>query len=343
MPSDSKVPKETLSLPLQVDLPSESEDDRPLDSFEKEKIKKSSQMQLDLSILLKFIKPYDGSKETLNSFLINCNNAYELANKIQKPIVFKYILCQLQGRAEIACSIKEFNNWEQLKTFLKTQFSERKHYSYLLTELQESKQQTNENISQYALKIETLLSQLLTEISLNTTKNKEIHGRVAMMEELALHHFLMGLHPRISNIIRCKSPRTLNEAINFAISEEKIQQTLYRRNAPIEHVRPRRIISNNPNMSRENRNQYNNPQTPRYNPQNTNSNLVCRYCKNPGHTIENCRKREYNNKFKNQSIPGPSTSYQAPNQFRKVNLITEQNGYDTVDYNEIPKRENLNA
>ncbi|XP_045765318.1 uncharacterized protein LOC123867366 [Maniola jurtina] len=64
---------------------------------------------------------------------------------------------------------------------------------------------------------------------MNPTKKSEIPGRTAAMEDLALHHFLMGLHPRISNIVRCKSPRTLNEAIGFAISEEKIQQTLYRK------------------------------------------------------------------------------------------------------------------
>ncbi|CAH2216089.1 jg18563, partial [Pararge aegeria aegeria] len=62
---------------------------------------------------------------------------------------------------------------------------------------------------------------LLTEISMNPTKKSEIPGRTAAMEDLALHHFLMGFHPRISNIVKCRSPRNLNEAIGFAISEEK--------------------------------------------------------------------------------------------------------------------------
>ncbi|KAL0868268.1 hypothetical protein ABMA27_007799 [Loxostege sticticalis] len=103
---------------------------------------------VDLPTLLKFIKPYDGCREQLNSFLVNCNNAYELASESQKDILFKYILCQLQGKAETACSIKEFANWHQLKEFLKTQFSERKHYAHLLTELQNCKQQATEPVSQ---------------------------------------------------------------------------------------------------------------------------------------------------------------------------------------------------
>lgn len=193
------------------------------------KVEKKYVGEIDLNILLKFIKPYDGSRDTINSFLTNCNNAYELASESQKFILFKYILSQLQGKAEIAASIKDFTTFEQLKEFLKTQFCQRKHYAHLITDLQESKQLPTENVIQFATKVESILTQLLTEISMNPTKKSEIPGRTAAMEDLALHHFLMGLNPRISNIVRCRSPKNLNEAIGLAISEEKIQQTLYRK------------------------------------------------------------------------------------------------------------------
>ncbi|XP_048484046.1 uncharacterized protein LOC125490066 [Plutella xylostella] len=101
--------------------------------------------ELDFGTLFKFVKPYDGNRETLNSFLVNCDNAINLASDQQKPILFKFILSQLNGKAEVACSIKDFNSWDQLKEFLKTQFSERKHYSHLLTDLQESRQGPQEN------------------------------------------------------------------------------------------------------------------------------------------------------------------------------------------------------
>ncbi|CAK1542645.1 unnamed protein product [Leptosia nina] len=196
----------------------------------KKKLPTTSKLEIDLSTLLKFIKPFDGARETLNSFLVNCSNAYELASDQQKDILFKYILCQLQGKAQNACSVKEFANWPQLKEFLKNQFSERKH-AHLLTDLQQCKQQITETVSQYALRIETCLSQLLTEISISHGhKSREMVGRTAAMEELALHHFQMGLITRISNVVWCKSPKTLNEAVNIAISEEKIQQFLFKQN-----------------------------------------------------------------------------------------------------------------
>lgn len=61
--------------------------------------------ELDLNILFEFVKSYDGNRETLNSFLVNCDNAFELASDFQRPILFKFILSQLNGKAEVACSI----------------------------------------------------------------------------------------------------------------------------------------------------------------------------------------------------------------------------------------------
>lgn len=323
----SKTVKETLQVPQDTMLASESEDDRPLERTTRSKKANvcSVMPELDLNILLKFIKPYDGSRETLNSFIINCNNAYDLANASQKAIIFKYIICQLQGKAEVACSIKEFQNWDQLKEFLKTQFSDRKHYSHLLMELQESKQLPTENVSKFALRIETHLSQLLTEITFNNSKVKELPGRMASMEELALHHFLIGLQPRISNIVRCKSPKTLNEAVNFAVSEERIQETLYKRNLHVDNkprTRPNPTFTN-PNIRQPMQTRPAESSRPMFRPRDP---ITCRYCKFPGHSIENCRKREYNNRKNFNNRPSFSSAAQ-------VNFIPnpEDEGRDEVD------------
>lgn len=288
---------------------------------------KTTPVEMDLSILFKFINSYDGSRDTLNSFIVNCNNVYELATEIQKPIVFKYILSQLRGKAEVACSIKEFNNWEQLKEFLKNQFGVRKHYSHLLTELQDSKQGPQDSVSEFALRIETSLSQLLTEISISTSKLKELPGRSAAMEDLALHHFVIGLNPRISAIVRCRSPKTLNEAINFAISEEKIQQSIYKKNPMSNENRVSRFKINTSQARRfSDQTQVRNnifPKTPVV--ANT---IVCRYCKFPGHSIENCKKREYNNRARN--FDRPSTSGFRPQQ-QHVHFIQDPENRDESD------------
>lgn len=308
-------------------------------SLSKKKTVVINKIEIDLSTLLKFIKPYDGSRETLNSFLVNCNNAYDLASDSQKDILFKYILCQLQGKAQTACSIKEFTNWIQLKDFLKTQFSERKHYAHLLTDLQECKQRINEPVSQYALRVETCLSQLLTEISISHGhKNREMIGRTAAMEELALHHFQMGLIPRLSNIIRCKSPKTLNEAINIAISEEKIQYFMFKHNpSNFRQERPNnqpkgfQVRRNNPSNNQNFPNQHSSNAPNRY-PNSSTS--ICRYCKAPGHTLEQCRKREYNNnrfKFDQNQSRIPQRVHFVSDALENEYPNEPVEGYDTVD------------
>lgn len=295
-------------------------------------------LTMELNTLFKFIKPYDGSRETLNSFIVNCNNAYDLATETQKLILFKYIISQLNGKAEVACSIKEFNSWEQLKDFLKTQFSDRKHYSYLLTELQECKQGTSESVNQFALRIETFLSQLLIEVSSSNTKQKELPGRSAAMEDLALHHFLMGLYPRLSNIVRCKSPKTLNEAINQAVSEERIQQTLYKRTQT--ESKPTNNNNNrlNTRAGPSRGNFYApNQQRPALSQSQGSTSVFCRYCKIPGHDISACRKREFNNnRYRTQQ--NPST-----NQPARIHFLEQQpNETDEIEQDEVDLPTNLN-
>lgn len=293
---------------------------------------------LNIDTILKFVKSYDGSRDTLNAFITNCNNAHELASDAQKPILFKYILCQLTGKAEAACSIKEFSNWEQLKDFLKTQFGERKHISHLLADLQESKQLPAENVSQYSLRIETCLSQLLTETTLSNTKVKDLPGRTAAMEDLALHHFMLGLHPRISNIVRCRNPKNLNDAINVAVSEERIQQTLYKKHS--NQVAPRRGVTPQSQGQSRLALQSSSNSAPRTHP----TQLFCRYCKNHGHDISTCRKREFYNNQVNRTNQRPyaaQTQRAAPMHF--VNDQEHQQGPYEIEYPENEEQNNTES
>lgn len=183
--------------------------------------------EFSISVLCKFINPYKGDRETLTAFLTNCQNALDLASASQKTLLFKYIIARLEGKAQIACSNKIFENFESLKIFLKQNFGERKHYNHLLIDLQSCKQTSNETVAQYALRIETCLTDLQSEIHNSDSYKKDLPGRIAMTEDLALHTFSLGLHPRIGNMVRCRNPKNLNSAINIALEEEKIQNLVY--------------------------------------------------------------------------------------------------------------------
>lgn len=291
--------------------------------------------EIDLNVLIKFIGTFDGSRDTLIPFLNNCRNAINLATTLQQDTLFKYILSRLTGKAESVCAIKEFTKWSQLEDFLKTQFGDRKHYAHLLADLQSCKQSATENVSQYSLRIESCLSKLLTEINISipTKKKDELSGRVATMQDLALNRFMMGLDPRLATIVRCRDPSTLNEAINFASAEEKILGITYKKN-PFQHnfnsfhSRPQGQTLTRP----QGQSYFTKPQG-QAGPSNSQA-PVCRYCKNIGHTIENCRKREYNNRrfgnSLNRQSPAMNRQFQGNQPIHTINM-PEPQGFDEVD------------
>ncbi|XP_030032616.1 uncharacterized protein LOC115449061 [Manduca sexta] len=252
--------------------------------------------QIDLNVLIKFVGTFDGSREKLSPFLNNCRNAINLASASQTDTLLKYILSRLEGKAETACDVKEFTSWSQLEDFLKTQFGESKHYAYLLSDLQECRQGRNETVSHYSLRVEACLAKLLTEINISipTRKKDELAGRVAAMQDLALNVFIIGLQPGLSTVVRCRDPGSLNEAINFATAEEKILGISRKYQGPsTSQYSP---DQRKPNYTQNNTSSFSRPRPQNQPPFRPNSSApICRYCKNIGHTIENCRKREYNN------------------------------------------------
>lgn len=284
-------------------------------STKESQVKQEKGDSVQIGTLFKFIKPFDGTREKLNSFLTNCDNAIALASEAQKSILFKFVLSQLEGKAETACSIKEFDSWDQLSEFLKTQFGERKHYAHLLTDLQECRQLPNEAVNQFALRLETCLSKLLTEVTLSNKRKSELVGRIAAMEDLALHTFLLGLKPNVSNLVRGKNPSNLNDAVNLAVSEEKILNMLYKRNSSStsQNSMSQRPLQKTSFIFKPAVHNVNTKPQVFEQTNQTVQNLFCRYCKTQGHVLENCKKREYNNiRFR---VPQTSSQFQQrPNQ-----------------------------
>lgn len=263
--------------------------------------------QFPIKVLCDFISPYKGERDTLTAFLTNCQNALDLASPSQTVLLTKYILSRLEGKAQIACSNKIFEDFNQLKCFLKQNFGERKHYNHLLLDLQSCKQLPNETVAQFSLRIESCLTDLQSEIYNSESLKRDVSGRIAMTEDLALFTFSLGLNPRLSNSVRCRNPKSLNDAINVALEEEKIQNLLYKTS-----IKPKCRICGKPGHSdsecREKQKRTGPPHVPS-DPQpstsfnNSGSQLFCKYCKNKGHDITQCRKRKYNNERRNTFNP----------------------------------------
>lgn len=273
--------------------------------------------KITLSFLTKFIKSYNGDVESLPAFLTNCDNAMSLASSDQRSVLCKFIFSQLEGKAQIACSLKTFSDWEELKTFLKSTFGEKKHATHLLSDLRNCRQQSNEEVTKYALRVESILTKIQSDIQYSCKNPLELPGRIAAMEDVALNSFLLGLNNSISTIVRCRNPSSLSDAVQYATDEEKLFNLSRSQSRPQKqctvcnkighnssecfrnkkHSQPSFHVNSNPNShsnSNNASNSFNSNHSNSNNPNFNNLNKSCNYCKNIGHTIYECRKRKYN-------------------------------------------------
>lgn len=266
---------------------------------------------LPITFLIKFIKPFDGNRDELCSFIADCNKAFSLASMKQRLILLDYIQTQISGKAKAACVNRKFVTWDELKEFLKTMYQDVKHYSQLLCELTNLRQYSSEQVSQFSLRVETCLKKCINSIQQNSNNTKTLTGKLEMLQEIAINRFIYFSQPSISNALRIRDIKTLNEAISIAISEERVMNMYHIKNK-IDITQDRKINYSSTNCKNNGTNQ-----TQPYSQKSSNSKmgfqnnstqntLQCRYCKTKGHLIENCIKREYNNSRKNNSYPNHS-------------------------------------
>lgn len=284
-----------------------------------------------IKVLCDFVKTYRGERDTLVAFLTNCQNALSLASESQKDLLLKFIISKLEGKAQIACSNRVYDSFEELKDFLKQNFGERKHYSHLLLDLQSCRQLVGETVAQFALKIESCVAALLSEIHSSDTLKKDLPGRVAMTEDLALHTFIIGLHSRLSTVVRSREIKTLNAAINIAMSEEKINNFLSKPE-PKASRPPCKLCGKPGHSESECFSRSNNralvpyqSRTAQDRPQQAGQPVVCRYCKNLGHDISQCIKRRVNNSRRGVHYTAPQV--ESPPQSPVPCPVTENEGH----------------
>lgn len=79
---------------------------------------------ISLSLLFKFIKPFNGSQIEITLFVQNCNSAFQLAQPSQIRHLVAYVVSQLSSKVVNEIELEDVGNWNQLKTKLKTTAAE---------------------------------------------------------------------------------------------------------------------------------------------------------------------------------------------------------------------------
>lgn len=98
-----------------------------------------------------------------------------------------------------------------------------KHYSQLLCELTNLRQEQNEIIYSFICRVQTCLRRTNDAIRQKDTDSPYLDGKLEMLQEIALIRFIYFSNPTISNILRVRDFNNLNEAISIAIREDQVQ------------------------------------------------------------------------------------------------------------------------
>lgn len=100
----------------------------------------NSNEKLPLSLLFKFIKPFNGDRRELTTFIQNCNSAFQLAQPNQNSHLFLYIVAQLSSNVVNEINLNEITSWTILKQKLKSYYSQERDLTQLYEELETIKQ-----------------------------------------------------------------------------------------------------------------------------------------------------------------------------------------------------------
>lgn len=262
----------------------------------------STMASIDLGTLINLIPSFDTTQPgQIYRFVRSGDAAFGLANEDKKEILLVYALNNIVGLGAPDVHSRQYSDWDKLRTYLISKFSNVKTISHLMLELQSLFQKHNESLTDYYHRVDLCRSKIIEKLNAEIT-DSSLKGRIDTTEETALSVFVNGLNTDIGTMLRTKEFSDLGAAGKFALQEDKIRamnttrQALYRahpipRPLPVPNMRPKTYQAR-PAITYPNKPNFNNHSNPP---------TICSYCKNPGHHISECRKRNYNNNLRNNN------------------------------------------
>lgn len=266
-------------------------------------------LHISLDVLIKLIPEFDGKPDDLHTFIDRVSDAVKLCNPKQKSIILTFIKAKLKGNAQVPILNNDFTSWDQLKRKLIETYSDKKSFAQAQLELQNTRQYANELISAYTQRIETCIRRLINTLSLEIDERPD-DGQIEIIKKMGLSAFINGVRPEYRLILRSRDPLTVQQASKIAQNEEL---TLKLQNLHVSYNR----------TNHHNNSQNNSPRRVNF------VEKFCKYCKRKGHTIEECRTRERNNRTR-------------PNNYNHMDRKPNYN-YNPSNYNSSNYNPNLNS
>jgi hypothetical protein len=192
---------------------------------------------------------------------------------------------------------------------LEESFGNKKTISFLQLQLNSCKQNRDEDVRSYSLRLEELQYKLISA-SCGNKSETERKTIAEYIKSLPLTIFLEGLNESIKNIVKSRKNDSLAETVQNVIEEERttsFKTSTRNLNFSSNFDKSCHFCGKKEHISRDCRNRNrsfsqwssnnskNNHSNNRVPPLQTSRNiLICNYCKKPGHHINDCLKRKNN-------------------------------------------------
>lgn len=195
-------------------------------SFALKNEKQDEKMSQPMSILIQLIYPFDtNNPQNIYRFVRSCNSAFQLATTEQTQSLLVYALNNITGIGAADIQSRQYDSWDDLRTFLIKTFSNVKTITDLNLELQSMFQISGESLVDYYHRVDLCRSKIIEQININCSEisDETLTDPIAKTEETALSVFVNGLNTDIGAMLRTKKFTNLSEAGNFARQEDEIR------------------------------------------------------------------------------------------------------------------------
>lgn len=289
---------------------------------------------------LEAVPNFDGGNIPFVYFVEGCEAALSMVTPTQEINLVRAVRNKLKGDAHRTILGKTFGSMREFVEFLRTKYGLRETVYEAQGRLAYLCQKKDEKVITYANRVRELGKRILDTQKRETgIVSPEFQNSI---EKHLKTSFLRGLNKEIiitkdgtfdeieSRAIEAeKELETVNMIRRVVLAEnasgEKRASTrrritcqycrkkghtadkCWQINKPTQALNKKRNQKSNPSQNNTNINgkQSSNSGTQQNsNNQNQNTSITCRYCKKPGHILEECRKRIYNNNVRQQNLQG---------------------------------------
>ena len=90
---------------------------------------------ISVSEALKLVSPFKEDKKEVLAFISNVYTAFEVTDPENPDVLYKCILTRISGEPRVAISHRNLENLEELRTFLKNTYTEKRTLGFHATQL----------------------------------------------------------------------------------------------------------------------------------------------------------------------------------------------------------------